>query len=75
VWLRGPVSELVERARRAGLRPMLDGRSLDEIEALYRQREPHYARAHVIVDTEGRGPDAVVAHILAALRARDVSAV
>jgi len=75
VWLRGPVAELVERAQRAGPRPMLDGRSLDEVEALYRRREPYYAQAHVIVDTAGLGPDQVVGRLLAALRARDVSPV
>ena len=47
---------------------MLDGRSPDELEALYRAREPYYARAHVTVDTAGLGIDQVVARILAALR-------
>ncbi len=75
VWLRGPFVELVARAGRAGPRPMLAGRSLDEVEALYRRREPYYAQAHVIVDTEGLGADQVVGRILAALRARDVSPV
>ena len=68
VWLRGEVRELYERARRAGERPMLAGRSLAEIEALYRQREPYYARAHVSVDTTGLGPDQVVGRVLTALR-------
>jgi shikimate kinase len=75
VWLRGPIRELVDRARRMGARPMLDGRSLDEIEALYRQREPYYAQADVIVDTADAGPDQVVARILAALREHDLSRV
>src|SRR5262245_17580773 len=30
VWLRGPLPELLERARHAGARPMLDGRSPDD---------------------------------------------
>ena len=47
---------------------MLAGRSWAEIEALYRQREPFYARAHLTVDTTGLGPDQVVARLLGQLR-------
>lgn len=68
VWLRGELRELWERARRAGERPVLAGRTFEEVEALYGQREPHYARAHVTVDTTGLGPDQVVTRLLAALR-------
>lgn len=68
VWLRGDLRELYERARRVGERPMLAGRSFVEIEALYRQREAFYARAHVSVDTTGLGPDEVVSRVLTGLR-------
>jgi shikimate kinase len=68
VWLRGDLGELLARARRGGQRPMLDARSPEEIEALYRAREPFYARAHVTVDTAGLGVDQVVARIVTALR-------
>jgi shikimate kinase len=68
VWLRGDLRELLARARRAGARPMLDGRPPHEIEALYRAREPYYAGAHLTVDTTGLGVDQVVARLLAALR-------
>jgi shikimate kinase len=67
VWLRGDLPELLERARRIGGRPMLE-RSPTELEALFRAREPYYARAHVTVDTAGLGVDQVVARVLAALR-------
>lgn len=67
VWLRGDLRECWERARREGQRPMLDGRAWDEVEALYRQREPYYAQAHVVVDTTGLGPDQVVARVLRTL--------
>jgi shikimate kinase len=60
--------ELVARARRIGGRPMLAGRSAEELEALYRIREPYYAQAHLTVDTTGLGLDQVVARVLAALR-------
>jgi shikimate kinase len=75
VWLRGELPELQARARRAGERPMLAGRTPEQIEALYRAREPYYRRAHVSVDTTGLGPDEVVARVLAALRPSDVARV
>ena len=68
VWLDGDVRELCERARRVGNRPMLDGRSGDEIAELYRSRRPYYGRAHLTIDTTGRSADQVVSLVLAALR-------
>jgi len=68
VWLRGDLDELVARARRSGDRPMLAGRTAEDVEALYRAREPYYRRAHVTVDTIGLGPERVVTRVLAALR-------
>jgi shikimate kinase len=68
VWLRGTLPELVARAGRTGGRPMLAGRSPEELEALYRAREPFYAQAHLTVDTTGLGLDQVVGRVLAALR-------
>jgi shikimate kinase len=68
VWLRGELPELLARARQAGARPMLNDRTPAEIEALYRAREPYYARAHLSVDTAGLGIDQVVARLLATLR-------
>jgi len=68
VWLDGDVRELHARASRIGNRPMLEGRSMAEIEELYRTRQPFYRRAHITVDTTGIGADQVVARILTALR-------
>src|SRR5512132_1465721 len=70
VWLRGDLDELLARAQRAGGRPMLAGRTPEEITALYRAREPYYRGAHVTIDTGGLGVDQIVARILAALRER-----
>jgi shikimate kinase len=75
VWLRGDLDELLARARRAGARPMLADRTPDEIAALYRAREPYYARAHVTVDTAGLGIDQVVARLVSTLRERDAARV
>jgi len=67
VWLRGEFDTVYERARRAGERPMLAGRDRDEIEALYRAREPYYRQADLTVDTTGVTPDQVVSDLLLAL--------
>jgi shikimate kinase len=68
VWLRGDLAELLARARRTGARPMLNGRTPEELAALYRAREPYYAQAHLTVDTGGLGIDQVVARVVSALR-------
>ena len=70
VWLGGDFASLYARAQRAGERPMLAGRSRDDVEALYRAREPFYAQADLTVRTDGLGPEQVTAAVLAALRAR-----
>jgi shikimate kinase len=75
VWLRGPLSELLARAGRGSGRPMLAGRSVQDLERLYRAREPYYAQAHLIVDTTGLGIDQVVARVLRALRERHAAGV
>ena len=67
VWLRGDLDLVLERARRSGTRPMLDGRSPEEIMELYRQREPYYRRAHEIIDTSGLGVDQVVHRVVTRL--------
>jgi len=68
IWLKSDVRVAYERARRSGVRPMLAGRSLAEIEDLYRQREPYYEQAHITIDTTGLGVDQVVRHTLSMLR-------
>ena len=68
VWLDGDFRELYERARRGGDRPILEGRSLAEVEAIYRQRTPYYRQAHLTIDTTGLGVDEVVGRLMRALR-------
>ena len=70
VWLSGDFDTLYERARRSGDRPMLAGRTLDDVLALYRSREPFYARADVRVDTGHFGPDQIAVQIARALAVR-----
>ncbi|MGH7333638.1 MAG: shikimate kinase [Candidatus Rokuibacteriota bacterium] len=68
IWLKGDVRVAYDRARRSGVRPMLAGRSLAEIQDLYRQREPYYEQAHVTIDTTGLGVDQVVGRAVSTLR-------
>jgi len=68
VWLDGDFRELHDRASRTADRPMLMGRSLAEIEALYRQRTAFYRQAHLTIDTTGLAVDEVVSRVLRALR-------
>jgi shikimate kinase len=70
VWLSGDFDALYERALQSGDRPMLAGRTREEVRALHASREPFYRQADVIVDTAGLGPDQVAARVLAVLRDR-----
>ena len=49
---------------------MLAGRGRDEIETLYRAREPYYRQADLTVDTTAINPDQVVSKLLLLLRER-----
>src|SRR5215207_3245711 len=71
VWLSGDFDTLYERALRGGDRPMLAGRTRDDVRALYRSREPFYARAAFTVDTTSLGPDQAAVRVEAILRSRD----
>src|SRR5262245_36063555 len=70
VWLSGDVDTLIERALRGGERPMLAGRTREEMRALYRGREPFYRQADVTVDTTALSPGQVTARVAGALLAR-----
>ncbi len=75
IWLRGSLATLYERATRAKTRPLLTDRSREAVEALYREREPFYAQAHFMIETDGLGPDEVVQSLLRLLRLHRESAV
>src|SRR5216683_6943415 len=68
VWLTGSFDVLYERARRVGERPMLAGRTRDEVAAIYHARETYYRQADLTVDTTDRNTDQVVTQVLLALR-------
>jgi shikimate kinase len=70
VALSAPPSEVVARTGAASGRPLLDGAAdpLAVAQALLQQREPFYSRAHVRIETVGRGPHQVADEVIAALR-------
>ncbi len=75
IWLSGDFDALYHRALAAGERPMLAGRSREDVEALYQSRVPFYAQADFAVDTTALGPDQVAAEVLTALGLRERAAV
>jgi len=75
IWLSGDFDVLYRRALAAGERPMLAGKSREDVETLYGSRVPFYAQADLAVDTTALGPDRVAAEVLAALGLRARAAV
>jgi shikimate kinase len=71
VWLSGDFDTLYRRALQAGQRPMLAGRSPDDLRALFHAREHFYRQADLSVDAADGGPDQVAGRVLSALRARE----
>src|SRR5262249_6309686 len=68
VWLSAEFDTLVDRALRGGERPMLSGKSREEMRALYDARVPFYGEADLTVDTTARSTDQVAGDIIRALR-------
>ncbi len=67
IWLRASVKTIVERIHADDQRPSLTGRKsfVQEVEEVLSEREPKYrAAADIIVDTEGKNPEAVVEEIM-----------
>jgi shikimate kinase len=71
VWLRAPLDLLIQRVFRKDTRPLLrntDSRAT--LERLLREREPIYAEADIIVESDEGPHDVVVKRIVAALDAK-----
>jgi shikimate kinase len=67
IWLSGDFDALYERALRAGERPMLAGRTREDVRRLHQSRVPFYAQADMTVDTASLVPEHVAAEIQRAL--------
>jgi shikimate kinase len=75
IWLRAPVDLLLERVVRKDTRPLL--RNTDRrtaLERLLKEREPVYAEADIVIESDDGPHDTAVKGIIAALGARPVNA-
>ena len=71
IWLRAPLELLVQRVLRKDTRPLLrntDSRAT--LERLLREREPIYAEADIVIESDEGPHDVVVKRIMAALNDR-----
>jgi shikimate kinase len=69
VWLRVPLDMLVERVGRRDTRPLLrNGNPREILEKLLKEREPIYAQADLIIDSEDGPHTSAVERILSVLR-------
>ena len=71
VWLRAPLELLIQRVLRKDTRPLL--RNTDShatLERLLREREPIYAEADIVIESDEGPHDVVVKRIIAALNER-----
>lgn len=67
IWLDPPFELILERLEGSRRRPLLLGKSREELHDLWKERRPAYAEADVHVVTSASGPDHAVRHIIAAL--------
>jgi len=71
IWLRARLDLLMERVQRKDHRPLLrNSDSRATLERLLKEREPVYAEADIIIESDEGPHEAVVKRILAALDAR-----
>jgi shikimate kinase len=71
IWLRAPIELLIQRVLRKDTRPLLRNTdSRTALERLLREREPVYAQADIVVDSDEGPHDVVVKRIIAALDER-----
>jgi shikimate kinase len=73
IWLKANIELLLERVTRKDTRPLLrntDNRTA--LERLLTEREPVYAQADIMIESDDGPHDAVIRRILAALDARRV---
>lgn len=68
VWLKIPLDTVWHRAAGDGSRPLLQGRTREQVEALLKQREPYYAMAHLHVEVEGKSPSQIAREIMEGLQ-------
>lgn len=68
VWLKIPLDTVWQRTAGDDSRPLLKGSTREQVEALFKQREPYYALAHLHVEVEGKSPGQIAQEILEGLK-------
>jgi shikimate kinase len=75
IWLRAPLDLLIQRVLRKDTRPLLrNSDSRATLERLLREREPVYAQADLVIESDEGPHDVVVKRIVAALDERKAAA-
>ena len=73
IWLRAPLELLLDRVERRNTRPLLwKGNPRETLERLLGEREPLYAQANLVVDTQDGPHHVVVDRIVKALKSESV---
>jgi len=67
VYLKTDVQQLLARLKEDETRPLLKGDVTSKVKELMLQRENHYRKADIIVETDGVGPEEVTQRIIDAL--------
>ena len=70
VWLDPPFEIISARLKRSISRPLAAGKSDEELFALWQERRPSYAEAHLQIQTSDEDPALAVDRIVAALACR-----
>ena len=71
IWLKADIAVMLERVRKKGGRPLLDGPDPEgRMRALLAEREPTYALADIVIGSREGPHQAVVSEVLAALQER-----
>lgn len=75
IWLRAPLELLIQRVLRKDTRPLLrNTNSRATLERLLQEREPIYAQADIVIESDEGPHDVVVKRIVAALNDRAAGA-
>lgn len=69
VWLDAPFEQILARVKHSANRPLASDRSEAELRALWVERRPHYAEAHIHIGTWVADPARIVERIVAELNA------
>ncbi|GFN23287.1 shikimate kinase [Thermanaeromonas sp. C210] len=68
IWLKVDEATVWRRVAGSAGRPLVRGRSREEVAALLKKREPYYSFADLKIDTAAKGPEEIVEEIMEGLK-------